>query len=55
MDDCDLSFEKSTVEASITSHVLSIKNPTSGTIALPSVGKTIIDDPNSKCDIIINE
>ena len=55
MDDCDLSFEKSTVEASITSHVLSIKNPISGTIVLQSVGKTIIDDPNSKCDIIINE
>ena len=55
MEDCDLSFEKSTVEASITSHVISIKNPTSGTITLSSVGETIIDDPNSKCDIIINQ
>ena len=53
MENCDLSFEKSTVEASITSHVLSIKNPTSGTILVPSVGELIINDPNSNCDIII--
>ena len=54
MENCDLSFEKSTVEASITSHVISIKNPTSGTINVPSVGETIITDSNSKCNIIIN-
>lgn len=53
MDDCDLSFEKSTVNASIISHVLSIKNPTSGTIEVQSVGELIIDDPNSKCNISI--
>ena len=53
MENCDLSFEKSTVEASITSHVLSIKNPTSGKIEVPSVGELIENDPNSKCDIII--
>lgn len=53
MENCDLSFEKSSVEASITSNVISIKNPTSGKIEVLSVGELIIDDPNSKCNIII--
>ena len=55
MENCDLAFEKSNVEASITSHVISIKNPTSGTIKAQNVGELIIDDPNSKCDIIIEQ
>jgi hypothetical protein len=53
MENCDLSFEKSNVEASITSHVVSIKNPTSGTIKVQTVGELILNDPNSKCNIII--
>lgn len=53
MIDCDLAFEKSSVEASIITPVLSIKNPTSGTICAPKVGELIIDDPNSNCDIQI--
>lgn len=53
MIDCDLSFEKSDVKAEITSNVISIKNPTSGYIEVPSANKLIIDDENSKCLIKI--
>ena len=37
MEDCDLAFERSVVEATITSPVISIKNPLSGHITVPSV------------------
>lgn len=53
MIDCDLAFEKSHVEASITTHVISIKNPLSGTISVPSVGEIIQDDEMSKGKIVI--
>ncbi len=53
MVDCDLAFEKSEVEASITTPVISIKNPLSGTIYVPSVGEIIQDDEMSKGKIII--
>lgn len=50
MHGADLAFEKSDVEATITTPVISIKNPTSGRIKVPSA--TIIrDDENSKCVI----
>lgn len=48
MVDTDLCFEKSQVEATLTSHVLSIKNPLSGYILAPSVGQEIRDDPHSQ-------
>lgn len=53
MIDCDLAFEKSEVEATITMPVISIKNPLSGTICVPSVGEIIRNDENSKGEIII--
>ena len=55
MADADLSFEKSDVEATVTSHVISIKNPSSGYIKAPSVGEIVADDENSTCKIIIGE
>jgi hypothetical protein len=55
MIDADLSFEKSDVEATLTAPILSIKNPTSGSIKVPSVGELIWDDPNAKCEIKIEE
>jgi len=55
MIDCDLAFEKSDVEATITTKVISIKNPTSGKIEVPCVNELIIDDPNSKCEINITK
>lgn len=42
--DADLCFEESTLEATIKSPVLSIKNPTSGHIRCESVGEIIIDE-----------
>ncbi len=52
MIDTDLCFEKSEVEATITTPVASIKNPLSGKIRVPSVGEIIRDDINSKGEII---
>ena len=48
MIDSDLAFEKSDVEASITTPVISIKNPRSGHIQVPAVGEIIMDDPTAK-------
>ena len=53
MVDTDLCFEKSEVEACITTPVDSIKNPLSGKIYVPSVGEIIRDDENSKGEIFI--
>ncbi len=46
--DADLAFEKSEVEATITTEVISIKNPKAGSIKVPSVGEVIMDDPEAK-------
>ena len=48
--DCDLAFEDSEVQATITTHVTSIKNPKSGEISAPSVGEIIIDDFSKAVD-----
>ncbi len=55
MHECDLSFEKSYVDADITTHVLSIKNPSAGVIKVPSVGELIIDGGSCSCDIRVAE
>lgn len=47
MEDADLCFEKSEVEATVTTPVISVKNPRSGCITLPSVGELIMDDPEA--------
>jgi hypothetical protein len=49
--DADLAFEKSDVEATITTSMISIKNPKSGTIIVPDVGEIIMDDKNA-CGIV---
>ncbi len=46
--DADLCFEKSEVEATLTTPVISIKNPRSGTITLPACGEQIWDDPMAR-------
>ncbi|MCM1529517.1 MAG: DUF3737 family protein [Alistipes sp.] len=51
--DADLSFEKSEVDADITTPVVSIKNPASGTIRVPSVGEVIMTDVNANGEIIL--
>lgn len=45
MEETDLAFEKSEVEATVTTPIVSVKNPRSGLIAAPSVGAFIRDDP----------
>lgn len=49
MEDTDLAFEYSDVEADIHGHVLSIKNPRSGIITVDSVGEEIWDNPVMEC------
>lgn len=49
--DADLSLEKSSVEAELTAPVVSIKNPKSGYIKVPSYGELIITEENT-CEII---
>lgn len=51
MIDTDLCFEKSQVNAVITTPVVSIKNPYSGRITVPNVGEIIIDDEKAKAVI----
>ena len=53
MEDCDLAFERSHVEAVITTPVISIKNPLSGHISVPAVGEIIRDIPGADGEIII--
>ena len=53
MIDTDLAFEKSEVEAVITTKVESIKNPLSGRIEVPEVGELIRDDENAKGEVLI--
>lgn len=53
MIDCDLAFERSEVEAEITTPVISIKNPLSGKIVVPEVGEIICDSEDYKGEIIV--
>lgn len=49
----DLAFEKSEVNAVITTKVDSIKNPRSGRIQVPAVGELVWDDPDAKGEVIV--
>ncbi len=49
LQDADLSFEYSDVNAEIEGHVISIKNPRSGRIVVDSVGEIIREDPVVPC------
>ena len=53
MEDTDLAFEKSDVEATILTPVVSIKNPYSGHISVPAIGKLIRDDENANCEVTV--
>lgn len=48
MIDTDLSFERSEVEASVTTHIVSVKNPLKGCVCAPSVGEIIFDIDEAK-------
>ena len=55
MIDCDLSFERSDVNASIKGGITSVKNPRSGRIAADCIGELIADEyaQGSSCEIIV--
>ena len=53
MEDTDLCFEKSDVNAVITTPVISIKNPKSGVIRVPALGELIMDDENAAGKVMI--
>ncbi|MDE6759473.1 MAG: DUF3737 family protein, partial [Lachnospiraceae bacterium] len=50
MENTDLAFEYSEVEADIQGHVDSIKNPKSGRIVVDRVGEIIQEDAVMKCE-----
>jgi len=52
MIDTDLAFEKSTVDAVVTTPILSVKNPRSGKILCPSVGELIMDDELAEGEVV---
>lgn len=47
---CDLAFEYSDVDADISGHIISVKNPKSGLITVDSVGEIISGDNVIPCD-----
>ena len=49
MEDTDLAFEYSDVEADVKGHILSVKNPRSGRIIADSVGEIIRSDAVMEC------
>ena len=51
MIDTDLCFEKSEVDAVVTTPVISIKNPAFGRIRVPAVEELIFDDPNARAEV----
>ncbi len=55
MIDTDLCFERSDVEATLTSPVVSIKNPLSGHIYVPAVGEIIMDISDAKGEIVMRK
>ena len=55
MIDTDLAFEKSEVEATINSSVISIKNPKRGAIHVLEVGEIILDDVDAKGKVLISK
>ncbi len=58
MQETDLSFEYSDVQADIRGHIVSVKNPASGIIRAGSIGQIIQDEhqrPGSNCRIITGQ
>ena len=53
MQETDLCFEKSEVEAKVTTPIISIKNPRAGVIYVPSVKGIIMDDPKAMGSVVM--
>ncbi|MBE5776292.1 MAG: DUF3737 family protein [Clostridiales bacterium] len=54
MEATDLSFEKSEVEATVSGHILSVKNPESGFITADTIGEIILD-AETPCKITVRQ
>ena len=55
MIDCDLSFERSEVEADVEGHITSVKNVYSGYVRADSIGEIITDDEKAEGKIMLGE
>lgn len=55
MIDTDLAFERSEVEATLTTPIVSIKNPLSGHICVPAVGEIIRDIDGADGEIVVGK
>ena len=55
MHGADFAFEKSEVNATVSTPVISIKNPLKGKITVPSAGEIIMDAPWAKGKIILSD
>lgn len=55
MKDTDLAFEKSQVQATILTPMISIKNPYSGRIEVPAVEELVLNDEFAKCEIVYTQ
>lgn len=55
MENADLAFERSDVEADVVSRLVSVKNAYSGRITALGIGEIIRDDENANCKIEITE
>ena len=55
MEDTDLSFEYSDVEADVQGHILSVKNPRSGHITADSIGEVILEESIMISDCTITD
>lgn len=53
MENTDLSFEYSEVEAEIKGHILSVKNPKSGVIHADSIGEVVWEDSVMECKAVV--
>lgn len=54
MEGADFAFERSEVQATVTTPVISIKNPYAGRIIVPSVGEIIRNDEKAKGEIVLS-
>ena len=53
MHGADLAFERSEVDAEITTPMISIKNVSAGRVSVPAVDELVCDDENARCEIIV--
>lgn len=53
--EADLCFEKSEVQATLTTPVVSIKNPRSGCIHVPELGELVMDDEKAEGRVVVGK